>query len=1158
MSGEPVLIRELGVHRMPGVPRSLGFVVDGLCPGVNVVIGRNGSGKTTMVRAIEEIFWPGHDRLLQPSLAGTVTIEGTTWQVEIEGRSVSWRREGAETAAPDVGTPELRHRYRLALAEMVNATERDVAFAAEVSRAMIGGFDLDLIASNGSYGSRPRGITTRRNTVHQARQGLEEAMRLERWLEQRRVRDLPDLERSLENSRSAERLKQACARGIERRNAIAEINRLKTERGALPVEQLRICHANDRTALDGLERRRDELASRRDQLRRAIEAATEQLGPATIPDDGVQASEFDQVESQRAVIEDHERRRAHLRSERPGVKEERDTCFGRLESIITEDQVNALSSMVADAEAETLARSAHRMAGEREALVHRRNVLPDIEDLGEAESITKLQEGYHALGRWMAVARPAAARNPWRNTAVLLLVVLGGGLSLVAAVAQHWLWATALVAIAVLAWLAWRDRPSADPDLTARRETFRAEYDQLRIDGPVGWTTDGVVERMRQLAQQVIRAQEAQSQRDEHRELDRVERDLGRRETELREHRAELERRLGIALPGDEAWLPVFTSSLRRWQETHDRLRRIDAEISSLNQSIEATLGEAARIISPFGEPRPTDSATLRSACDRLRELDRVARSRTADRAELSERVAPSLTGAETAKSEFFVERGLADGDVDGLDRLIDLLADLAELDRNIDQVRGAVDGAATALEDHPDLLELAVEELEARQEQSEREASRRDEFVQKIDRIQQGIARARGDHTVADARSALTAALDALETDCLMEGRAAVGQMLLERIRAVSRESSLPAVFDRSRHLFARITAGRFELRLPQLESSHFRAYDNVDGVEKTVDQLSTGERVQLLLAVRLGFLEHQERYPMPLLLDETLGTSDDDRVREIMDALIDIARDGRQILYFTAQQDEAGKWAARLAAAGQTLNLVDLDTLRRGGRQQVSPLEIQAIEVTRVPHFGDHDHAAYGRELNVPGLNPFCIEVSQVHLWHIIDDNEQLYMLLSRSIGTTGQFLTYQQYGGQLPAGLGEDLSSCVATKVRGLKRLFEAWRQGRSRPIDFQELLDTGAISATFESRLAELFDEVHHDPVALLRALEAQRLARWHSTNTDLIREKLQDSGALAEGDPLDAAELEIRLRAALSQAIESGLVGTSWIRRVVASLPDLSA
>lgn len=383
-----------------------------------------------------------------------------------------------------------------------------------------------------------------------------------------------------------------------------------------------------------------------------------------------------------------------------------------------------------------------------------------------------------------------------------------------------------------------------------------------------------------------------------------------------------------------------------------------------------------------------------------------------------------------------------------------------------------------------------------------------------------------------------------------------------------MSRRNGKGGIEQSIRNLLDNITSATRDLveeRLAELREERDTVNMRLDELEclaaeerEVLTTVQESLRFQLLLAVRLGFLEHQERYPMPLLLDETLGTSDDDRVREIMDALIDIARNGRQILYFTAQQDEAGKWAARLEAGGQTINLVDLDALRRGGRQQASPLEIQAIEVSRVPHPGDHDHAAYGRVLDVPGINPLCIEVSQVHLWHVIDDTVQLYILLSRSIGTIGQFLTYERYGGQLPAGLGEDVSRCVSTKARGLDRLFEAWRPGRSRSIDIQELLDTGAISATFEARLAELLDEVNHDPVALLCALEAQRLAHWQSANTDLIREKLQASGALAEGDQLDAAELEVRLRAALSPEIESGIVGTSWIRRVVASLPDVSA
>jgi len=1158
VSGEPVILRKLGVHRMPGIPRAAGFVVEGLQPGVNVVIGPNGSGKTTMVRAIEELFWPGRDRTLQPSLSTTLTIEGTSWQAEVEGRSVRWRREGTEAAAPDVGTPELRHRYRLALAEMVNATEQDNAFSNEVSRAMVGGFDLAEVGSAGSYGSRPSGMMARRTAAQQAHQQLEQAMQAERALEQRRTRELPELERELESARAAERLERACGRAVERQESLGELTRLETARDALPLDQLRACHANDRETLSGLERRRDELTERRDHLRQAIDAATHQLGSATIPDEGVPAPALDRLDALATAIEEDERRGGDIRRDRPGVEAERDACFARLGSVITAEQIATLSATVSDTEAEELARAAHMLAGEREALAQRRARLPGPDALEEAETLTKREEGYRALGRWMGIAGQAPTARPARRVEVILLAAVGVGLSVALAVIHHWLWATAVIPVAVVAWFAWRAQESRDPDSAVQRKTFEAEFERLALGDPVAWTPDGVTARMRDLAEEIVQARTAQSRRDEHRELDRLERDLAQRESVLGDRRAEFEKRLGVSLPGDDGWLPVFTSNLRRWQETHDRLGRMDAQRSTLDREIEDRLDEAGRTVQPFGEPRPTDGTTLRRACDGLRELSRAADARAADRAKLSDNVEPALTEAETAWEGFFGARGLAAGDADSLDRVLEQLDDLEKLDREIEQARGAVDPATTALQDHPDLLELTIAELQVRRDEAGRQAVRRDELVQATDRIRQDLSRARAGHTVADARAAHRAVLDDLRAKCVEEGGTAVGRALLERIGALSRESSLPAVFDRSRQIFARVTAGRFELRPPDPSDGLFHAYDTVDAVDKTVNQLSTGERVQLLLAVRLGFLEHQERHPMPLLLDETLGTSDDDRVREIMDALIDISREGRQILYFTAQQDEAGKWAARLEAGGLPNHVVDLGAIRSGGRTTATPLEIRPVSVSPVPPPDDRDHAAYGSLLDVPGIHPSRVEVSQVHLWHVIDNTEQLHILLSRKIGTIGQFLTYERYGGRLPAGVEDRTVRRIHAAARGLEHLFEAWRLGRSRPIELPQILDTGAVSSIFETPITELLAEVGHDPVRLLEALDAGHLDRWRHANTETIRETLQAAGVLPEGDPLSAGDLEVRLRATLSQEIDTGLLDASWIRRIVASLPDLDA
>jgi len=62
--------------------------------------------------------------------------------------------------------------------------------------------------------------------------------------------------------------------------------------------------------------------------------------------------------------------------------------------------------------------------------------------------------------------------------------------------------------------------------------------------------------------------------------------------------------------------------------------------------------------------------------------------------------------------------------------------------------------------------------------------------------------------------------------------------------------------------------------------------------------------------LSVRLAFVETREtNYRLPITLDETLTNSDDKRARAAIKTMTTLAAD-RQVFYFTAQQDEVGKW--------------------------------------------------------------------------------------------------------------------------------------------------------------------------------------------------------------------------------------------------------
>ena len=73
-------------------------------------------------------------------------------------------------------------------------------------------------------------------------------------------------------------------------------------------------------------------------------------------------------------------------------------------------------------------------------------------------------------------------------------------------------------------------------------------------------------------------------------------------------------------------------------------------------------------------------------------------------------------------------------------------------------------------------------------------------------------------------------------------------------------------------------------------------------DGVERTPDQLSTGTREQLYLAIRLAYVLHycDKNQPLPIVIDDVLVNFDEARTRQTLTALVDVSRSA-QVLFFT-----------------------------------------------------------------------------------------------------------------------------------------------------------------------------------------------------------------------------------------------------------------
>jgi len=444
---------------------------------------------------------------------------------------------------------------------------------------------------------------------------------------------------------------------------------------------------------------------------------------------------------------------------------------------------------------------------------------------------------------------------------------------------------------------------------------------------------------------------------------------------------------------------------------------------------------------------------------------------------------------------------------------------------------------------------------METERDSAQRDADRLSTLEQEIGAITREVENAKSAHSVEEAQQEVDRATEALARDLQNAEQKVVGQVLVEWLREEASEKTQPAVLRHASGLFQRITHGRYELHVDDAaDGPTFVAWDTQHEVQKSLDQLSAGERVQLLVAVRLGFLEHEESgVRLPLILDETFGTADDERASAIIDTVVEICRSGRQVFYFTAQPDEVGKWVGRLQGVDDVdLKQVNLGRVRGLAEADSSPLVIERPAEAQLPDPAGVSHEDYGRALTVPGLDP-TRPLGMVHLWHLIDDPQVLHALLMQRVSCWGPFESLVVKGGLSVDGLDEDALRLVATRARVIRAAFTACRVGRGKPVDRAALETSGAVTDVFIDRLAELTASLGGDASRLIDAIESGQVHRWRSSNTHLLREYLEQEGYLDPEQPLTRDEVYHRALGAAAKERPDGDLGEGWLDRVVDSL-----
>jgi hypothetical protein len=286
----------------------------------------------------------------------------------------------------------------------------------------------------------------------------------------------------------------------------------------------------------------------------------------------------------------------------------------------------------------------------------------------------------------------------------------------------------------------------------------------------------------------------------------------------------------------------------------------------------------------------------------------------------------------------------------------------------------------------------------------------------------------------------------------------------------------------------------------------------------------------VQVLLAVRIAFVEQQEQgVRLPLLLDETLANTDDRRAQIIIESMIELARNGRQIFYFTAQGDEVAKWTAALENTnGVAHEVTDLTTVRDVDEAVHVP-DLDAIEsfTPKAPSPDGHDHASYGDAIGVDSFNPHR-GVETAHLWYLVDDVEALYRLLELGIEHWGQLNNLLQWGNGDLSSVEPDQMTVIEENAAALGEFVDAWKVGRGEPVDREVLEDSGAVSGNFIDEVTALAESVNGDGKQIVEALHDGEVNRFRSGKANELETYLEENGYIEPRETLDNGQIRARV------------------------------
>ena len=1132
-SHKTLAFRALSIQRLLGISSedNLRYADEfAFCDGINVIIGANATGKSTTAAALKAMLWPPR-KGGEIDLQALIEVGGVPRDGKLFGNDITWTSPdtGEKMANPEVPEEAFSQCYGLALEELLAGKAKALSDKIEIS--VNGGYDLAAARQDLKFSEKVSGLSGLPGKLAGFETEVGKAINVQVDNEHDE-RVLDEKEAAAVKAAEAKDKTGAVACLLRYREALIEAEACRERRARFP-EGIFNMRGDD---LDGLESAMERQSTAGEQ-RAKLAGELEKLKALDLPETSVEAPVLAGLQDAiNNSLKDAEKACGDTKEAAgiaaataaaarefvgPGISDE------RLAALLTADD---LPEDLRDPAAKWQEAEAQHRETQRKVDV----LKADGEESPAQHSDDTLRDGIGELRKWLRQPRSEVAAKNSRQVfiaaviaAVLVILVLPMFTAVSLSNPVLWLSVVAVVAVVVLSWP--QRATGTDDRGAAVLAGFQSTYETTGLPPPGAWEPEAVERCLGELQRDLdgvrLAAQKAEQKADH---LRIAEQELAEKQETLDGCKKETEAvrdAWGLAEPLSPEGLRSLVDRLADWRNKVLNERTVASAQESATEEFEKHRAAVQRDVREF-IPTATldDYKTARVCYDQLVEC----REQQQRIAVLEETEIPRLDGElKQAAKEV----------TDMTGRLEQTGKDADELKATLEEWQGIRPDATSANDEltaaeircsdaetvknglAPALLE-AIEgvdndELEKQKEKLTEEAGTLDELNQNIGELRRKISDARIGSRFAEAQSNQQLAIDEAAAKCRDEAANLVGGMCADFIRSRCETQGSEVLVQAGKYLGA-FTRDCHSQLVPA-PGVGFKVHDDRRGL-LAPEELSSATRVQLLIAARLAFLDDLEKATgvrLPLLLDEILCNSDDDRTSAVIGAVADIAAGGRQVFYFTAQHDEAGKWQAFGREWKQcALKIIALPI----GHDPPPPIAINRPEWADVPEpAAGEGWESYLARIAPPPFDPFTATpaLGELHLAYVIRDLPSLHGLLANGYSTWGQLQRLCERGGveaiaKFVDGDGDQLFGRAAARLECLKKLLADWRIGRGVRV---QLTDISKGGKAFIAQARQLAKSCKFDGERMID--QASDVDGWGSGKVEKLRTILTEADALPE-------------------------------------------